>query len=220
MERELFQTVCAFFENMGYTCDGEVDGIDLYMQKDGETVAVETKLTLDFRVVQQAALRQKVCDTVFVAIPRPRQMYTAAFRDKLYLLKRLGIGLIVVSGSTGAVEILSPPLVSDLEAYRKRNRNKKEKLQREFQSRTLRRNTGGVSGIKHMTAYREQALLVLSALQALGGQSTTALVRAKSGVQRSTTIMHDDHYGWFEWAARGTYRLTDAGREALCQYAA
>ena len=96
MEKDLYPPVRAFFEGLGYSCDGEVENMDLYMEKDGLNAAVEFKQKLDFRVVQQAALRQKVCDAVFIAVPQPGDLRSRAFRDKLYLLQRLGIGLIAL----------------------------------------------------------------------------------------------------------------------------
>ena len=60
MERDLFGPIKAYFEEQGYVCDGEVKDIDLFMQKDGHSVAVELKQKLDFRSIQQAALRQKI----------------------------------------------------------------------------------------------------------------------------------------------------------------
>ena len=59
MERDLFLPIKTYFENFGYVCDGEVKGIDLYMENGEKNVAVELKQTLDFKSVQQAALRQK-----------------------------------------------------------------------------------------------------------------------------------------------------------------
>ena len=106
MEKDLFGPIKKYFENMGYTCDGEVRDIDLYMKKDGVSVAVELKITLDFKAVQQAALRQKVADDVYIGIFRPKKMNTSAFTDKLYLLKRLGIGLIIVAASTKNVTVV------------------------------------------------------------------------------------------------------------------
>ena len=58
MERDLFEPIKTFFEEQGYVCDGEVNDIDIFMQKEDDSVAVELKQTLDFRAIQQAALRQ------------------------------------------------------------------------------------------------------------------------------------------------------------------
>lgn len=77
------------------------------MEKDDESVAVELKVTLDFKAVQQAALRRKITDHVFIGIFKPKNMNSHSFKDKTYLLKRLGIGLIVVSKRSKMVELVN-----------------------------------------------------------------------------------------------------------------
>ena len=219
MEKDLFGPIRAWFEERGYACDGEVGGIDLYMEKDGVHAAVELKTTLDFRSVQQAALRQKVTDLVFIGIPRPRDLYTRAFRDKLYLLKRLGIGLIVVSPRTGEAEIVNAPVVSELNTFQQRNRSRKDALAAEFGHRRLRGNTGGVRGTPLMTGYREDALLVLDALHGLGGEAPVGRIRDVSGIAKAGSILYNNQYGCFERGAeRGCYRIRPEGEKALETY--
>ena len=58
MEKDLFEPIKEYFSALGYSCDGEVNDIDMYMQKDGESVAVELKQSIDFKAIRQAALRQ------------------------------------------------------------------------------------------------------------------------------------------------------------------
>lgn len=219
MEKDLYPPVRAFFEGLGYSCDGEVENMDLYMEKDGLNAAVEFKQKLDFRVVQQAALRQKVCDAVFIAVPQPGDLRSRAFRDKLYLLQRLGIGLIAVSRRSDSVKILSEPAEHDLSAYRTRSRAVRERVKKEFSARRLRNNTGGVGGMKKMTAYREDALLVLYALREAGGTAAPKQLAASSGVVRARDILYDDHYGWFTHPEKGSYGISPEGSAALTQYA-
>ena len=160
MEKDLFHPIKTYFESYGYTCDGEVRDIDLYMEKDGQSIAVELKQTLDFKSVQQAALRQKLTDFVYIGIFMPKDLHSRSFQDKLYILKRLGIGLIVVSKRSKSIEIVSEPVVSELSTYQSRNKGKKKALSEEFQKRRTKSNTGGVHGTKLITSYREDALLV------------------------------------------------------------
>lgn len=65
-----------------------------------------------------------------------------------------------------------------------------------------------------MTAYRQDALQLAHSL-ACEGPSKGAEVAARTGIARATRMMADDHYGWFERVARGTYGLTPRGRAAL-----
>lgn len=218
MEKDLFLPIKNYFEGFGYVCDGEVNDIDLYMEKEGEGVAVELKQTLDFRAVQQAALRQKLVDCVFIGTFRPGDMFSHAFRDKLYILKRLGIGLLVVSPKTGAVEVVSEPVVSELSAFQRRNKGKKEALSTEFKKRRVKGNIGGVHGTKLITGYRENALTVLDALTEMGGEARASEVKKASGVEKAREIMYDNHYGWFEAMGKGVYRVTDEGYAALEEF--
>ncbi|MBQ0001184.1 MAG: hypothetical protein KBT01_06575 [Clostridiales bacterium] len=218
MEKDLFQPIREFFEDLGYTCDGEVNDIDLYLEKGEESVAVELKESLNFKVVQQAALRQKITDIVYIGIPKPKDQRSAAFRDKVYLLKRLGIGLIAVSKRSKNVEILSDPVVSELSLFQSRNKDKQKALAAEFKRRRVKKNVGGVHGTKLITSYREEALLILDTLMECEGEATTKEVRERTGIKKTTTILHDNYYGWFENVKRGTYKVTEAGLAALEEF--
>lgn len=218
MERDLFGPIKEYFEAFGYICDGEVKDIDLYMEKDGSSVAVELKQSLDFKAVQQAALRQKITDFVYIGIFKPRDLFSRAGKDKLYLLKRLGIGLIVVSKKTKSVEIVSEPVVTELSSFQQHNKGKKVALASEFKKRKTKSNVGGVTGTKLITSYREDALLVLDALLESGGEADTKSIREISGVKKATTILYNNHYGWFENLSKGHYKVTEAGYEALEEF--
>jgi hypothetical protein len=88
---------------------------------------------------------------------------------------------------------------------------------REFQRRVGDPNQGGTTGLRRMTAYRQDALRCLACL-ADGAQKGAEVARA-TGVSRATTLMRDDHYGWFERPAKGIYILTPKGRAALVENA-
>lgn len=218
MEKDLFQPIKAYFEQYGYLCDGEVRDIDLYMEKNGQSIAIELKTTLDLKAITQAALRQKITDYVFVGIFQPKNRRSKAFQNKLYLLKRLGIGLLAVSKRTGIVEIISEPVVSELSAYQVRNRQKKEELKEEFRHRKSKSNTGGVNRTKLITGYREDALLVLDAIMKLGSTASVKQIKETSHVAKAASILYDNHYGWFEHPQRGIYGVSAAGIQALSQY--
>ena len=219
MEKELFNPIKKYFEGLGFTVDGEVDGIDMYMERGGEKAAVELKQTLDFRVFQQAALRQKVLDTVYVGTFMPKNARSTSFNDKVYLLKRLGIGLICVSKRSKMVQIVSEPVESPVENFQKRNRIKGDRISNEFKKRRTKGNTGGVTHEKLITSYREDALLVLDALAELGGTGKSSEVTKISGITRSTAIMSKNYYGWFKHGdGKGVYGVTDAGYNALEEF--
>ena len=218
MERDLFGPVKEYFEKQGYICDGEVEDIDLYMEKGEEHVAVELKVDLDFKALRQAALRQKYVETVYIAIFKPKSLRNTAYRDKLYLLKRLGIGLLLVSKKSLEVQVANEPLVTELSVYQKQNRNKKKKLTAEFSKRRTKNNVGGVRGEKLISAYREDALLVLDACAELGGEVKGREVRKLCNVEKTADILRSNYYGWFEKIETGVYRVTDAGYAALEEF--
>ena len=194
MEKDLFQPIKSYFEQQGYTCDGEVNDIDLYLEKGEESVAVELKETLNFKVLQQAALRQKLTDYVYIGIFKPSDLYSRAFQDKIYLLKRLGIGLIVVSKRSGNMEIVSEPVVSELSSFQRRSKGKKDALAAEFKKRKVKKNTGGVHATRLITGYREEALLVLDALLELGGEASSKQIRELSSIKKTTSILYHNYY--------------------------
>ncbi len=236
LEKDLFGPIKEYFENKGYVCDGEVADIDLFAEKipaeklsakkrkkaaeeDGpDKIVVELKVNLDFRSVQQAAQRQKMFETVYIGIFRPKDFSSRSFKDKLYILKRLGIGLIVVSKRSKEVQIVSEPKVSELSEYQRANKRKAEKVTKEFSKRRTKNNTGGVTGEKLITSYREDALLVLDALAELGGEEKNTKVRDLSGIKKASSILRYNYYGWFEMTATGIYKITDAGYAALEEF--
>lgn len=215
MEKDLFLPIKTYFEEFGYICDGEVNDIDLYMEKGEESVAVELKQTFDFKALQQAALRQKITDHVYIGIFKPKDLFSRSFKDKLYLLKRLGIGLIVVSKKSKTVEIVCEPVVTELSSFQARNKGKKVALAKEFQKRKTKSNTGGVNGTKLITSYREDALLVLDALLELGGEASTKEIKAISNIKNTTQILYNNHYGWFSRCGQGVYKVEESGLQAV-----
>lgn len=218
MERDLFGPVKEYFEKQGYICDGEVEDIDLYMERGEEHVAVELKVDLDFKALRQAALRQKYVETVYIAVFKPKSLKNTAYRDKLYLLKRLGIGLLLVSKRSLEVQVANEPVVTELSVYQRQNQNKKKKLNAEFSKRRTKNNVGGVRGEKLISAYREDALLVLDACAELGGEVKGREVRKLCNIEKTADILRADYYGWFEKIETGVYRVTDAGYAALEEF--
>ena len=108
---------------------------------------------------------------------------------------------------TGAVEVHCDPGPC---APRKVARKKRAMLS-EFERREGDPNLGGLAGAR-VTAYRQEATLCAEFL-ALAGEARGAEVAKSTGVARATTIMRDNHYGWFEKVEKGVYRLSDAGRD-------
>ncbi|MBO4505748.1 MAG: hypothetical protein J5728_04910, partial [Lachnospiraceae bacterium] len=91
-------------------------------------------------------------------------------------------------------------------------------VEKEFHKRKTKLNTGGVSGTKLITGYREDALVVLDALCSLGGESDTRTIHAASGIEKTAAILRANYYRWFEKKGSGRYCISDAGYAALEEF--
>ena len=65
-----------------------------------------------------------------------------------------------------------------------------------------------------MTAYRQDALKLAVYLFEVGACKGAHVAR-ETGVARATTMMRDNHYGWFEKVEKGVYGLTPDGAAAV-----
>ena len=226
-ETELYAPVRAFFEAKGYEVKGEVLNCDLVAVRRGEdsgeeTVIVELKRTFNLELLLQGIERQRLCDRVVLAVERNRKKSGAAsqrYGDLAELCRRLGLGLMTVTffrTKAPLVEWLAEPGEPPLRGFR---RKRSERLMREFAARSGDHNVGGSARRKLVTAYREQALRCAWALAAEGGEAPPRRVRERAECPRAAAILRDNYYGWFDHPAKGVYRLTDAGRRALDEYA-
>jgi hypothetical protein len=91
---------------------------------------------------------------------------------------------------------------------------RKARLLREFDRRVGDPNTGGAQRQRLVTAYRQDALRLVSHLAA-AGPAKAAHVAAATGVVNARRILADDHYGWFERVSTGIYRLSPKGESAM-----
>ena len=205
----MYAALKAFLEAQGYAVKAEVGACDiLALRGDEPPVVVEMKLTFSLALVMQGVARQALVDDVYLAIPVSGERgWKLRYRDIIALCRRLGLGLLAVRGD--AVE---PHLDPGPYAPRK-NAQRLGALLKEFHKRVGDPNTGGTTGIKRMTSYRQDALRCAAALE--DGQRMASEVARATGVARAADLMRDDHYGWFERVERGVYALTEVGRAAL-----
>lgn len=215
-ETDLYPPVKAFLEAAGYDVKAEVTGCDVVAQKEGAPmVIVELKTAFNIDLVLQGVERQKLCDDVYLAVPKPdtptkRKNWRRRQRALKNLSRRLGVGLMLVDVATDmsrAVDVLLDPA-----PYQPRkNAKKQSKLRKEFQARTGDPNTGGATRTKIMTAYRQDAIRLVDAL-ADGKSLKISEIKEITGVDRAGSILQHNHYGWFERVSRGVYRLTKLGQ--------
>ncbi|ETA49676.1 DUF2161 domain-containing phosphodiesterase [Ponticoccus alexandrii] len=214
-ESELYGPVKALLEEQGYRVKGEVGAADLVaIRGDEPPVIVELKLRFALAVYTQAVARLALTDTVYIAVGRPTGKLAArAVKDNTALCRRLGLGLITVRAD-GHVEVHCDP---GPYAPRK-NKRAQVRLLREFDRLRGDPNDGGATRHGIVTGYRQDSLACAAHL-AEHGQSRGRDVVAATGVKQATTIMRDNHYGWFEKVEKGVYALTQTGTEGLAHWA-
>lgn len=213
-EADLYPDLKAFLEAQGYEVKAEIGACDILALRGAEPpVVVEMKLSFSLALVLQGVARQALFETVYLAVPAPKKGWPARYRDIVALCRRLGLGLLVVTPGQGVEAHLDPGPYQP-----RRNTARAGRLLREFQRRLGDPNQGGTTGIKRMTAYRQDALRCACAL--VDGPMKGATVAKATGVTRATTLMRDDHYGWFDRVDKGVYALTQKGRAALTENAA
>lgn len=214
-ESDLYQPVKEYLQQQGYEVKAEILECDLVAIK-GQLplLIVELKLSFSLALVLQALERLKVSEDVYVAIPAPdtavkRRNWRAKQKGYITLCKRLGIGLMLVDAQ-GAVQVLQDPVV-----YRARVNNKKRnKLVKEFVSRSGDPNQGGVNKTTIMTAYRQQVLTCATELAKHPSMKAKDL-KAATNVANTSAILQKNYYQWFERLSRGVYCLTPEGVKAV-----
>lgn len=214
-ESDLYPPIKALLERQGYTVKGEVGAADLVARRgDAPPVIVELKLRVTLTLYFQAIARQSLTDFVYIGVPRFKgKSAKRALKDNRAMCRRLGIGLITVRPD-GRAEVLCDP-----GPYKPRqNKVKQARLLREFDRLAGDPNAGGATRHGIVTAYRQDALRCATYL-AEQGAAKGAVVAKSTGVAKATTLMRDNHYGWFIKVDKGIYDLTDAGREGLVHWA-
>jgi hypothetical protein len=133
------------------------------------------------------------------------------------LCRMLGLGLLLVFPDRKrgrGVEVVLDPL-----PYRPRiNKRRAGLLLGEHARRVGDPNVGGVTRVKIVTAYRQEALRCAQLIGRDGPTSPKAL-RATGRAPKAASILRDDVYGWFQRVERGVYALSENGRKALQVYA-
>ncbi len=208
-EADLYPPLKAFLEAQGYEVKAEIGACDIMALRAGDPpLVVEMKLGFNLSLVLQGVARQALFDTVYLAVAAPKKGWPARYKDIVALCRRLGLGLLVVTPGEGVEAHLDPgPYLP------RRNVARAGRLLREFQRRVGDPNQGGTTGIKRMTAYRQDALRCLASVA--DGSLKAAEVAKRAGVAKAAALMRADHYGWFDRVALGVYALSPKGLAAL-----
>lgn len=214
-EDQLYPPIKALLERQGYEVKGEVGAADVVARRgDEDPVIVELKLRFSLSLFHQAVTRQAITDLVYIAVPKPKgKQARRMLKDNLSLCRRLGLGLITVLPD-GRAEVQCDP---GPYAPRK-SKVRKQRLLREFDRLRGDPNVGGTTRQGIVTAYRQDALACAVHLAAHGPCKGADVARV-TGVARATTLMRDNHYGWFERVSLGVYALSDKGRDESVNWA-
>lgn len=214
-ESEIYPAIKTLFEAQGFEVKGEIDAADVVARRGDEPpVIIELKLRFSLSLFHQAIARLRISDHVYIAVPRPTgKSAKRALRDNLALCRRLGLGLITVLADGRAQVHCDPGPYAP-----RKSKRKSQKLLTAFTRMSGDPNAGGATRHGLVTPYRQDALRCAAYL-AERGASRGADVAKAAGVEQATRLMRDNHYGWFERVATGTYALTPEGSAGLKHWA-
>lgn len=213
-ETDLYKPVHDYLVMQGYTVHSEVKNCDITAMKGDELVVIELKTAFNLKLLAQGVKRQRIADSVYLAIPSPKGgKRSSGWQDMCLLLRRLELGLILVepcsvsdNRETGNIEIVFHPHTFD----RLKSSNAGKKLRRhiikEAESRYGDFNKGGSTKRKLMTAYKENSLFIACCMQKYGALSPAKLKKLGTG-SKTASILSKNFYGWFDHIAKGTYAL-------------
>lgn len=220
-ESDLYQPVKDYLDSLGYDTKGEVKNCDITAVKGDELIVVELKKGFTMELLYQAIERQKLADSVYVAVPLPKRGYrNPHYKDMINLCKRLELGLIFVGFTSKRKPQIDIAVNPESAKPVRRNNKKRIAVISEHNGRTGSVNTGGVSKRKIITVYKEQALAIVKIL-ADNGELSARKIRELGGCEKTSSILRMNYYKWFEKiGSHGhcTYKITDIGLKALNEY--
>ncbi len=214
-ETDLYPPVKEYLESHGYEVRAEVKNCDLVATREDELVVVELKTSANIQLLIQATDRQRISDSVYVAIPAPQKRRTKQWRGITHVLRRLELGLMTVAMDSPSKRV---QIEFDPVPFQKRKpSHRRRAVIKEIADRSGDYNVGGTHRQKLMTAYREKAILVACCLAENGPMSPKELRNLGTG-PKTLGILSNNHYGWFQRVARGVYQITDKGVSELEKY--
>lgn len=219
-ETDLFNPIRELLINNGYSVKSEVKNCDITAVKGEELLVVELKSGFNATLLIQAAKRQRVADKVYIAVPMPKTgIFTRKWKDICYLVRRLELGLIVVSflKSGPRAEVVLHPEPFNRDQSRRLNRKKRYSIINEINGRHLDLNTGGSTHRKLVTAYKENAIQIGCFLKKYGPLTPRQLKEMGTGA-KTGSILQKNYYGWFDRLSRGLYQISSEGARSLNDY--
>ena len=219
-ESDLYPHIKSFLIERGYEVKSEIADCDIMAVKGETIIIVEMKTNLNLALLGQAVERQLLFDLVYIAVPKPqyKKRFSKQYKRTISLVKRLSLGLLYVDiRGEGACTEEFPPKNFKLGINKTRREKLREKSIKEFNGLSGDYNIGGITRVKKMTAYKESAISAAMYLDKFGPSSAGTMKKFGCG-EKTWEIMHMNYYGWFEKVAKGTYNITDSGRQALIEH--
>jgi hypothetical protein len=205
-ETELYLPVKTLLIAQGFQVKAEIKDIDILGSKDDFLCAVELKTKLSIKLIYQAIDRQKIVDQVYIAIPKSSiKMRSKAYKNLIYLLKRLEIGLIFVDQHQA--EVILEASVYDMDKSRARYKKRKQQTLKEFKLRKYSHNIGGTKD-KKITRYKELVVEIASYLIEHKSASPKE-IKAYTHILKTSSILQKNYEGYFERVSRGIYKVKD-----------
>ncbi|MDA8574450.1 DUF2161 family putative PD-(D/E)XK-type phosphodiesterase [Alphaproteobacteria bacterium] len=208
-ETDLYPPLKSFLKKQGYTVKAEVGAADIVaLRGDQDILIIELKTAFSLSLFHQCIARQAITDDVYLAVPQQAgKRFLKSLNENKKLARRLGLGVITVRLSDGLVEVHQDP-----GPFKPRkSTQKQDRLLHAFARLRGDPNQGGSTRQGLVTGYRQDALHC-AAFLAKNGVSKGASVAKATGVTKATTIMRDNHYGWFQRPQTGFYELSLRGQ--------
>lgn len=220
LEKDLYKPIHDYFTEHGYEVHGEVKGCDITVSKGNDLIIIELKRNMSLKLLIQAAKRQRMTNSVYIAIPQPKySVFSRKWKDLCYILRRLELGLITVSFTKDRkrAQIQFDPSPFDKQKSMGRSKKQRANLMKEIDERHKNYNEGGTNKTKIMTAYRETAVHIACCLNKVVKASPRELRELGTG-NKTQSILYKNFYGWFEREERGVYKLSERGHEVFSLY--
>ncbi|MDQ2087873.1 DUF2161 family putative PD-(D/E)XK-type phosphodiesterase [Herbivorax sp. ANBcel31] len=221
LEKDLYNPIKKYFTKIGFEVKGEVNHSDVIAIRDDIVLAVEMKMRLNLEVILQAATRQKVADYVYIAVPKNSKALTSKrWKNTCYLLKRLEIGLLLVSFKKNFtyVEEHLPSKPFSMEKSKKQSSKKRKMVLKEFEERYGDYNVGGSTRKKLVTSYREKTIHIAAMFKKHGVLTIKDLKELGTDKEKTAGILQNNYYKWFDRISRGKYMLNKRGEAELNNY--
>ena len=104
------------------------------------------------------------------------------------------------------------------EVSKKISSKKRRMVLEEFSGRHGDYNVGGSTRKKLVTVYREAAIHIGALLNSHGPLAVKQLKTMGTDPDKTSKILQDNHYGWFQRISRGVYSITDQGITEINEY--